>query len=100
MTKCLRLISLPAEKVENKVILPVAIGGTIAHLLAGAFILDSLVKKGEDGANSLEEEAAQRLQDSVAQVVQEGSFALSLVRFPRFAPVALGQGDKGTIPGV
>ncbi|QRG66741.1 NADPH-dependent FMN reductase [Brevibacillus choshinensis] len=81
---------LPQKGLDGKLILPVAIGGTIAHLLAidyalkpvlsalgarhvlaGAFILDSLVKKKEDGTSELEEEAAQRLQDSVRQLVQE-----------------------------
>ncbi|MED4751995.1 NADPH-dependent FMN reductase [Brevibacillus choshinensis] len=81
---------LPQKGLENKLILPVAIGGTIAHLLAidyalkpvlsalgarhvlaGAFILDSLVKKKEDGTSELEEEAALRLQDSVGQLVRE-----------------------------
>ncbi|MBU8713884.1 NADPH-dependent FMN reductase [Brevibacillus parabrevis] len=97
---------LPQKALENKVILPVAIGGTIAHLLAidyalkpvlsalgarhllaGAFILDSLVKKGEDGANSLEEEAAQRLQDSVAQLVQERSWQAERSKVPNVANV-------------
>jgi FMN reductase len=41
------------------------------HVLAGAFILDSLVKKREDGTSELEEEAALRLQDSVGQLVGE-----------------------------
>ncbi|MDR7318042.1 NADPH-dependent FMN reductase [Brevibacillus nitrificans] len=84
---------LPQKGLENKLVLPVAIGGTIAHLLAidyalkpvisalgarhvlaGAFILDALVKKGEDGTGELQEEAAARLKDSVGQLVQELSW--------------------------
>ncbi|WNC13818.1 NADPH-dependent FMN reductase [Brevibacillus brevis] len=81
---------LPQKGLENKLVLPVAIGGTIAHLLAidyalkpvlsalgarhvlaGAFVLDSLVVRKEDGTTQVAEQAAERLRDSVGQLVSE-----------------------------
>lgn len=81
---------LPQKGLEGKLVLPLAIGGTIAHLLAidyalkpllaalgarhvlaGAFIQDTQVKKREDGTGELDAEAAQRLSESTQQLVHE-----------------------------
>lgn len=81
---------IPQKGLEGKVILPVAIGGTIAHLLAleyalkpvlsalgarvqftGVFALDSQVQRNEDGAFELTEELEQRLTDTTKAFIQE-----------------------------
>lgn len=81
---------LPQKGLEGKLVLPLAIGGTIAHLLAldyalkplltalgvrhilaGAFVQDTQVKKNEDGTGELDAEAARRVQESTEQFVHE-----------------------------
>lgn len=81
---------LPQKGLQNKVVLPIAIGGTIAHLLsidfamkpvlstmgprnvlAGVFVLDSQVVWKEDGSADIAEEAVSRLNDSVRLLLQE-----------------------------
>lgn len=81
---------LPQKGLERKVVLPIAIGGTFAHLLAidyalkpvlaalgarlvlgGVFVHDVHVKWNEDGKAELEAETAARLQASVTELVSE-----------------------------
>ncbi|WP_312115637.1 NADPH-dependent FMN reductase [Brevibacillus reuszeri] len=81
---------LPQKGLDGKLVLPLAIGGTIAHLLAidyalkpllaalgvrhvlaGAFVQDTQVKKNEDGTGEIEAEAARRLHESTEQFVHE-----------------------------
>ncbi|GIO13951.1 FMN reductase (NADPH) [Cohnella xylanilytica] len=81
---------LPQKGLENKIVLPIAIGGTIAHLLsidfamkpvlstmgprnilAGVFVLDSQVKWNEDGTADISEDIAGRLDESVRLLLQE-----------------------------
>lgn len=81
---------IPQKGLEGKVILPVAIGGTIAHLLAldyalkpvlsalgarvqfiGVYALDSQVQRHEDGTFGLSEELEQRLVKTTKEFVQE-----------------------------
>mgnify|MGYP000858230430 CR=1 FL=1 len=81
---------LPQKGFSKKVVLPIAIGGTIAHLLsidfamkpvlstmaprnilAGVFVLDSQVQRQEDGTAVIDEEIARRLDDSVRQLLEE-----------------------------
>lgn len=78
---------LPQNSLENKTILPIAIGGTFGHLLMidyalkpvlnalgathilkGAFILDSQVKKLGDNRYELEIEAKNRLETSLKSI--------------------------------
>lgn len=75
---------LPPKFLSGKVILPIATGGTIAHLLSidytlkpvlselgaqyllnGVYIVDKQVQRQEDGRFLLDEEVQQRLQQSV-----------------------------------
>ncbi|MCR8631767.1 MULTISPECIES: NADPH-dependent FMN reductase [Paenibacillus] len=84
---------IPQKGLEGKVVLPLAIGGTIAHLLAidhafkpvlsalgahhilsGAFILDTQVQRLENGSFQLNEEIAQRLSQVVETFIQEASW--------------------------
>ncbi|NHN30622.1 NADPH-dependent FMN reductase [Paenibacillus agricola] len=81
---------VPQKGLDGKVVLPLAIGGTIAHLLAidhafkpvlsalgahhilsGAFILDSQVLKGEGGSFSLAPEIEERLGGVVQSFISE-----------------------------
>ncbi|MCS7464804.1 NADPH-dependent FMN reductase [Paenibacillus doosanensis] len=81
---------IPQKGLEGKVIFPVAIGGTIAHLLAleyalkpvlaalgartqltGVFALDSQVKRNEDGSFELAEELEQRLAAAAREFIRE-----------------------------
>lgn len=76
---------LPENALAGKVVLPLATGGTIGHLLAvdyalrpvltalgadhvvpGRFLLDSDIVRGEGGRTRLTPQAEQRLADSVA----------------------------------
>lgn len=76
---------LPQKGLEGKVILPLFIGGTIAHLLAidyalkpvlsalyskhiaaGVYAIDTQIVKSEDGSFQLEEELVLRLNTAVA----------------------------------
>lgn len=81
---------LPQKGLQNKIVLPIAIGGTIAHLLSidfamkpvlstmgprnilsGVFVLDTQVKRNEDGTADLAEDIAERLDDAVRLLLQE-----------------------------
>ncbi|GAA4832272.1 NADPH-dependent FMN reductase [Paenibacillus vulneris] len=92
---------IPQKGLEGKIILPVAIGGTIAHLLAldyalkpvlaalgaklqlsGVYALDTQVERREDGTFGLADELEQRLTASIGEFVQEIRHRLS------FSPLA------------
>jgi FMN reductase len=81
---------LPQNSLENKTILPIALGGTIGHLLMidyalkpvlaalgathilkGAFILDCQVKKLENNQYELELEAIKRLEASLNSIKEK-----------------------------
>ncbi|WP_240418620.1 NADPH-dependent FMN reductase [Paenibacillus periandrae] len=81
---------IPQKGLEGKVVLPLAIGGTIAHLLAidhafkpvlsalgahhilnGAFILDSQVIRAEDNSFTFVQEIEERLQGVVQSFISE-----------------------------
>ncbi|WP_315615605.1 NADPH-dependent FMN reductase [Alkalihalobacillus sp. MEB130] len=81
---------LPQKGLENKIVLPLMLGGTISHLLAidyslkpvlaslgaqnmvkGVYTLDTCVVRGEDGSTSIEQEAKERLERSFAALVTE-----------------------------
>lgn len=81
---------LPQKGLAQKVILPLFIGGSIAHLLsidyalkpvlsvlgtrtilAGVYVVDSLVKWNEHGQVELEAEVKQRLDDSLQELLEE-----------------------------
>lgn len=81
---------LPQKGLENKIVLPLVVGGTIAHLLAidyafkpvlsvlgarniltGVFVLDTQVKWGEDGKALIEEDIAGRIDAATSLLVQE-----------------------------
>ncbi|MBP1993498.1 NADPH-dependent FMN reductase [Paenibacillus eucommiae] len=81
---------LPQKGLVHKVVLPLAVGGTISHLLAidyalkpvlsvlgaqnilqGVYVLDKEVTWGEQGEAILEELVAARLEESLAVFVQE-----------------------------
>ena len=81
---------LPQKGLQNKIVLPIAIGGTIAHLLAidfamkpvlstmgprnvlaGVFVLDAQVVWKEDGSADIAEEAVSRLNESIKVLLQE-----------------------------
>ncbi|MDB5056498.1 MAG: reductase [Bacilli bacterium] len=83
---------LPQKGLERKTILPVAIGGTISHLLAieyslkpllsvlgarnllaGVYVLDNQVVWNESGNPVLSEDITERLNDSLQQFGQEVS---------------------------
>jgi FMN reductase len=80
---------LPQKALQGKVILPIATGGTIAHLLAvdyalkpvlselgarhqlgGVYAVDKQVQRQEDGSVQLEKEIDQRLRHSLRDFVQ------------------------------
>lgn len=84
---------LPQKGLENKVVLPLVVGGTIAHLLAidyafkpvlsvlgarniltGVFVLDTQVTWGEDGRANIEADIASRLDAAVSLLVQEAQW--------------------------
>ncbi|MEF3303697.1 NADPH-dependent FMN reductase [Paenibacillus sp. GYB003] len=81
---------LPQKALARKTVLPIAIGGTIAHLLsidyslkpvlsalgatrlqAGAFIVDSQVLRDDEGRLTLEEGASKRLRDALQSFLDE-----------------------------
>jgi len=81
---------IPQKGLEGKIVLPVAIGGTNAHLLAidhafkpvlsalsafpvlqGVFVLDVQVERQEDGGYTLSEEITGRLAQAAEVLVQE-----------------------------
>ncbi|NOU94146.1 NADPH-dependent FMN reductase [Paenibacillus sp. LMG 31456] len=84
---------IPQKGLEGKVVLPLAIGGTIAHLLAidhafkpvlsalgahhilpGAFVLDTQVQRLEDGSFLLNDEIGHRLTQVAETFIQEVSW--------------------------
>ncbi|MBA2940389.1 NADPH-dependent FMN reductase [Paenibacillus sp. CGMCC 1.16610] len=81
---------LPQKGLESKIVLPLAVGGTLSHLLAidyalkpvlsalgaqnilqGVYVLDKQVTWGEQGQAILEDEISTRLHESVTQFIQE-----------------------------
>ncbi|TDF99683.1 NADPH-dependent FMN reductase [Paenibacillus piri] len=81
---------IPQKGLEGKIVLPIAIGGTIAHLLAidhsfkpvlsalgahhilaGAYILDTQVERLEDGSFRLQDEIEHRLSKVAGTFIQE-----------------------------
>ncbi|MBP1962408.1 NADPH-dependent FMN reductase [Paenibacillus aceris] len=81
---------LPQKGLERKIVLPLAVGGTISHLLAidyalkpvlsalgaqnilqGVYVLDKQVTWGDQGQAILDDEISTRLQESLTQFVQE-----------------------------
>ncbi|MBB6669739.1 NADPH-dependent FMN reductase [Cohnella nanjingensis] len=87
---------LPQKGLENKIVLPIVVGGTIAHLLAidyamkpilsvmgarniltGVFVLDTQVVWKDNGEADIAEEAAARLDASVQLLVQEAAWQSS-----------------------
>lgn len=80
---------LPQRALSGKVVLPIATGGTIAHLLAieyalkpvlselrarhllgGVYAIDKQIQVQEDGSLQLDEEIDQRLKDALREFVQ------------------------------
>jgi FMN reductase len=95
---------IPQKGLEGKVVLPLAIGGTIAHLLAidhsfkpvlsalgahhilpGAFILDTQVSRLEDGSFQLNDEISQRLAQVTETFIQEASWRAERTRINKEA---------------
>lgn len=87
---------LPQKGLENKIVLPLVVGGTIAHLLAidyafkpvlsvlgarniltGVFVLDTQVTWGDDGQARIEEEIAGRIDAATSLLVQEARWQTS-----------------------
>ncbi|MDF2650744.1 MAG: ssuE [Paenibacillus sp.] len=81
---------LPQKGLAFKIVLPLAVGGTISHLLAidyalkpvlsalgaqnilqGVFVLDKQVTWGENGQAILDDEITVRLHQSIAEFIQE-----------------------------
>ncbi|OCT10633.1 FMN reductase (NADPH) [Paenibacillus pectinilyticus] len=81
---------LPQKGLERKVVLPLAVGGTIAHLLAidyalkpvlsvlgaqnilqGVYVLDKQVTWGDQGQAILDDEISTRLKESLTEFIQE-----------------------------
>jgi FMN reductase len=81
---------LPQKGLNRKIVLPLAVGGTISHMLAidyalkpvlsslgaqnilqGVFVLDKQVTWGEQGHAILDDEVAARLEQAVADFIQE-----------------------------
>ncbi|TXK85569.1 NADPH-dependent FMN reductase [Paenibacillus sp. N3.4] len=81
---------LPQKGLERKIVLPLAVGGTISHLLAidyalkpvlsslgaqnilqGVYVIDKQVTWGDQGQAILDDEVSSRLQESVAEFIQE-----------------------------
>ncbi|RUS45483.1 NADPH-dependent FMN reductase [Cohnella sp. AR92] len=90
---------LPQKGLENKIVLPIAIGGTIAHLLSidfamkpvlstmaprnilgGVFVIDSQVTWNDDGSATLADEIASRLDDAVDLLVEEARWQTSKLK--------------------
>ncbi len=80
---------LPQRALSGKVVLPIATGGTIAHLLAieyalkpvlselrarhllgGVYAIDKQIQVQEDGSLQLDDEIDQRLKDALREFVQ------------------------------
>jgi FMN reductase len=81
---------LPQKGLDQKVVLPLAVGGTISHLLSidyalkpvlsvmgaqnilqGVFVLDKQVTWGEQGQAILDQDIAARLEESLNEFIQE-----------------------------
>jgi FMN reductase len=81
---------LPQKGLHHKVVLPLAVGGTISHLLSidyalkpvlsamgaqnilqGVFVLDKQVNWGEQGQAILDQDIAARLEESLNEFIQE-----------------------------
>lgn len=81
---------LPQKGLERKIVLPLAVGGTLSHLLAidyalkpvlsalgaqnilqGVYVLDKQVTWGDQGQAILDDEISTRLHESVSQFIQE-----------------------------
>ena len=81
---------LPQKGLERKIVLPLAVGGTYAHLLAidyalkpvlsvlgaqnilqGVYVLDKQVTWGEQGQAILDDEISSRLNESITEFIQE-----------------------------
>ncbi|MNI21963.1 FMN reductase (NADPH) [compost metagenome] len=81
---------LPQKGLSRKIVLPLAVGGTISHLLAidyalkpvlsslgaqnilqGVYALDKQITWSEQGQAILDPEIADRIQESVAEFIQE-----------------------------
>jgi FMN reductase len=81
---------LPQKGLERKIVLPLAVGGTLSHLLAidyalkpvlsalgaqnilqGVYVLDKQVTWGDQGQTILDDEISTRLHESVSQFIQE-----------------------------
>ncbi|MFC0470077.1 NADPH-dependent FMN reductase [Halalkalibacter kiskunsagensis] len=81
---------LPQKGLENKIVLPLMLGGTISHLLAidyslkpvlsslgaqnmikGVFTLDTCIERGEDGSTTIEQEAKDRLEKAFIDLTTE-----------------------------
>ncbi|MGO4500713.1 NADPH-dependent FMN reductase [Paenibacillus sp. 2RAB27] len=81
---------LPQKGLERKIVLPLAVGGTYAHLLAidyalkpvlsvlgaqnilqGVYVLDKQVTWGDQGQAILDDEISSRLKESVTEFIQE-----------------------------
>jgi len=93
---------LPQKGLEGKLVLPLMIGGTAAHLLSidyalkpvlsalgarhilgGVFAVDSWVTKTEQGGYELTEELKSRLEDAMADLIRETALR---VRGPDIQP--------------
>ena len=92
---------LPQFGFADKVVLPLATGGTIAHVLAidyalrpvlhalnarhvvgGLFILDKLLERAEDGSLRIENETRKQLESVLSE------FLISVRRYQNAAPAA------------
>jgi FMN reductase len=81
---------LPQKGLERKIVLPLAVGGTYAHLLAidyalkpvlsvlgaqyilqGVYVLDKQVTWGDQGQAILDDEISSRLNESILEFIQE-----------------------------
>jgi FMN reductase len=81
---------LPQKGLERKIVLPLAVGGTLSHLLAidyalkpvlsalgaqnilqGVYVLDKQVTWGDRGQAILDDDISTRLHESVSQFIQE-----------------------------
>jgi FMN reductase len=81
---------LPQKGMQDKVVLPLAVGGTTAHLLSidyalkplmsvmgaknilqGVFILDKQINWGDQGQAILDEEISLRLEESLTEFIRE-----------------------------
>lgn len=88
---------LPQKALQGKVVLPIATGGTIAHLLAidyalkpvlselgaqylldGVYAVDKQIQRQEDGSIQLEEEIEQRLKQSLQDLAE----TVDRIQFP------------------